>query len=201
MPFVPANGVAQVNFRATYLGIPVENVINFDTGDGPIPPGDLAAIGALAAQSWFDNMLPELSDQYEMKEVHVRDLTSATAGIFTDTTIAGSNGANTGVALPGNIAFCVSLRTGFAGRSSRGRVYFPGLVEGDVTGNFLAGARALNLVIAVGQLRADMAASFWSMCIVSRVTAGVPRVSALVTNVITELAVTNRVSTQRRRLT
>lgn len=49
----------------------------------------------------------------------------------TGITVTGSGGANAG--LPNQAAMVWSLKTGFAGRSYRGRLYFPGFVESTTT--------------------------------------------------------------------
>jgi len=201
MPFIPTPGVAQVNVRAEYLGIPVENVLHFFTGETPATPSVLVDLASNFAVSWSSNIMPFLSDQYIAKEVHVIDLTSSSGAVATDTTLAGSAGDLSGLALPGNIAFCVSLRTALRGRSFRGRIFYCGLVEPDVSGNDVAPARITTLVDGTNGIRTDMATAGFQQVIVSLVTGGVPRVEGEPTVVTTALAVRNIVSTQRRRLT
>lgn len=199
--YTPFDGVAQVEFRARYHSVPVENVIHVYTPDGgPIPPSDLSLIAATAAQGWFDEILPLLSNSYVATEVFVRDLTIQNGNIATDTTIAGSVGGRVGNGLPGNIAFCVSLRTGVAGRSFRGRMYLVGLDEADVTQNVLSGAVATSLVAGVDNLRGVLASINYFLCIASRFSNGVQRTVGVFTPVTNVLAVDNRVDTQRRRL-
>lgn len=201
MPFIPTPGVAQVNVRAEYLGIPMENVMHFFTGETPATPSVLTDLAQNFALAWSTNIMPFLSDQYVAKEVHVIDLTSSSGATATDTTLAGSAGDLSGQALPGNIAFCVSLRTALRGRSFRGRVYYAGLVEPDVTGNLVAAARITTLVDGTNGIRTDMATAGFQQVVVSLRTGGAPRTEGEPTVITTALAVRSIVSTQRRRLT
>lgn len=78
--------------------------------------------GAAGWTSWKANV----NSTYALAGVDLRDLRSPNLPIVASTSAA-SAGTGAGVALPPGDALCVTLRTGFAGRSYRGRVYLPGL--------------------------------------------------------------------------
>jgi hypothetical protein len=200
MPFIEAPGVAQCNIRAEYLGVPMENVLNFLTPEDPITPSLLVDIGASLAVSWSSNVLPFVVANYVVKEILVIDLSSQFGGTATDTSLAGSAGDVADNALPGNVVFCVSLRTAERGRSRRGRIFLSGLGEGQVTGNLVSPTVVTNLVNAIEGVRTDMLTAGYQMVIVSRQENNVPRTTALSTPVTTVLAVDSEVDTLRGRL-
>jgi len=200
MPFIPASGVAEVNVRAEYLGIPIENVFHFLTTEDPITPSLLVDIGQVFSLSWSSNYLPFVVGDYVAKEVLVIDLSSQFGGTATDTSLAGSAGDIADNAMPGNVVFCVSLRTAERGRSRRGRKYLSGLGEGQVTGNLVSPTVAANLVAAIEGVRTDMLTNGYQMVVVSRQENNVPRTTALSTPVTTVVAVDNTVDTLRGRL-
>jgi hypothetical protein len=200
MPFIPAPGVAQVNIRARYLDIPMENVLSFTTGEDPATPSVLLDLVSQMASSWTANIMPNISNRYILTEIHARDLSIQAGAIATDTTVAGQAGAQAGAALPGNVAFCVSLRTGLAGRSFRGRTYFAGLTEPEVTENELNPIRAAAFVDGLDGVRLDLLSGGFQLVIVSRQFNNVPRTTAVSTPVSAVLSIDNIVDTQRRRL-
>jgi hypothetical protein len=200
MAFIPAPGVAQVEIRASYFGIFVENVFNFTTGEDPATESVLVDLAAQVASSWTANLMPELNISYTLREIFAFDLSVQSGAQATDTTVLGQAGGVNQAGMPGNVAFCVSKRTGLRGRSFRGRTYFVGLSEPDVASNILDATRAGNLVDGLEAFRSDLISAGFQMVIVSRASNGAPRVTAVSTPVVAVLAVDNRVDTQRRRL-
>lgn len=200
MPFQPAPNIAQVNVHATYLGVPIENVFHVRAGDAPIPPGDLTAIAGLWATDWNDLILPYLNDQYVAKQIDVVDLSVEAGGTATNTTITGSVGGVSGDPEPGNVCFCVSLRTGLVGRSYRGRTYLSGQIATEVTNSRLSGSRIGQYVTGLQTLIDNMAAAFFPLVVLSRRHNGVVRAEGIGTLILTAVSVDDLVDTQRRRL-
>ena len=200
MPFQPVDATAQANIRAEYLGVPMENVLHFFTDESPITSSLLVDLNSNLALAWQTSVMPFLSNQYVMKEIYTVDLSVAAGAVATDTTLAGATGDLSANPLPGNVCFCVSLRTGIRGRSFRGRIYLSGLTEPDVTNNLVDGALVLNYVSGLDDLRTSMLGAGFPWVVVSRISGGVPRVSGVVTTISAVVAVDNRVDTQRRRL-
>jgi len=103
--------------------------------------------------------------------------------------------------LPTSVAACVSLRTGFTGRSARGRLFLPGLTETQIAGNTIDPAWVNNITTAFEELRTILATNYsgggWS--VTSFINAGVPRTAGRQLP-ITTVQVDSRVDTQRRRL-
>jgi hypothetical protein len=78
---------------------------------------------------------PQQSTDLQYEYVAARDLTTA-AGIVTQVNFPPASGGDLGnPGMPGNVVLAVAHKTGLAGRSFRGRTFFPGLVENAVTGN------------------------------------------------------------------
>jgi len=200
MAFQPCPNIVQVNVHATYLGVPIENVYHVKSNDAPVPPGDLVAIGGLWATAWEDLILPYLNDAYVAGEITVLDLSEEAGGTASNTTIAGSVGGVSGDPEPGNVCFCVSLRTGLSGRSFRGRTYLSGQVASEVTGSHLSGARIGQYVTGLQTLIDNMADALFPLCVLSRRHNGALRPEGIGTVILTALAVDDLVDTQRRRL-
>jgi hypothetical protein len=200
MPFQPCPNIVQVNVHATYLGVPIENVYHVRSNDSPTPPGDLTAIAGLWAEAWVDLIVPYLNDSYTTKEIDVVDLSVEAGGVATDTTASGTVGGVSGDPEPGNVCFCVSLRTGLAGRSFRGRTYLSGQIASEVTLSRLSGARISQYVTGLQTLIDNMAAAFFPLVVLSRRHNGVVRAEGIGTQILTAVSVDDLVDTQRRRL-
>lgn len=109
-------------------------------------------------------------------------------------------GTATGSALPSNVAFCISLRTRFIGRSFRGRLYAGGLTEAQVGGDRLVAGEADRIRDAYVALDSDTTSEAFTWVVASFFSEGVPRLVP-VASVIENITYTDdRVDTQRRRL-
>jgi hypothetical protein len=113
-------------------------------------------------------------------------------------TLAGVPGISANAALPAHVTTAISLRTGLAGRSNRGRLYHVGLNEDQVVGEFLDSADSVVIVGVYDQLRIDLQADDFQWAIASFVTNGAPRTEAQVRPItdilITDLATDSMVS-------
>jgi hypothetical protein len=83
----------------------------------------------------------QLNDGVSLLGVSLRDLRAANMPLVDSTGVAAA-GTATGDALPPEVALVVTLRTAFAGRGFRGRVYLPGFDTAslDADGTATAGA-------------------------------------------------------------
>lgn len=134
----------------------------------------------------------------DISNIQVRDA-SLQNGVVVDFGTA-LPGTHAGTGMPSNIALCVSLRTGFAGKSFRGRMYHPWLSEADVTGNSISSAARDLIVDAWETLRGTLSTSDWSLVVASKYTNGAPRVIGLTTPVTSIITTDLNVDTQRRRV-
>lgn len=201
MAFQPVPSVAQFNIRATLLGEVVENVLHYIDVVNPIwSAAQLATWAEIIGTEWVSGVLPWLAAQYELIEVEARDL--SIEGGFTGTWSPPEPavGEQTSPSMPGNVAFCLTKRSGRAGRSYRGRIYICGFGEGQVDGNQLQVATAEGLQAAVESIIVRSTSSTIGGVIVSRQNAGVVRPAGVAT-VVTSVNYFDRVvDSQRRRL-
>lgn len=200
MPFQPAPDIAQVTVFQRLDGQNVENVFHFHSDSGPITAISIEDLATGVGDYWGLNMLPQQTAQLLMHHVTALDLSSA-AGVVGSSRSGTGFGGQSNDFLPNNVAVCMSLRTGLSGRSFRGRSYFAGLTEQQVTGNDVEpDALAAIEAAYTGMLGSGTLATGWSLCILSRVTAGAPRLEGVSTLVTSALVLDSTVDSQRRRL-
>lgn len=200
MAFVPALNTVMAEVRQTIDGQQIENTLYFQSDDPPTV-ASMTTLGTGIAVWWEDFVLVRQSNQIEFREVYLTDLTTATAPTVTIGPFTGKVGGVGVDSCPNNAAFCVSFRTAGRGRSARGRNYVAGLPESEVVRSRLVGAFRTQLVAAYEEiLPPDALAPGYTWVVVSRFTAGAPRVTALVQPITAVSSVDDVVDSQRRRL-
>lgn len=111
--------------------------------------------------------------------------------------LAGSAGS---APLPLNVALCATHRTGYIGRSRRGRTYIPGLDESVVSVGDILGATPRNIVAAAyANLRTNLNTDGLVQVVASFYNDGAPRVSGQGTAVVVT-SIDQYSDSQRRRL-
>jgi len=202
MAFVPATNIVEVFIEHSFAGKEgVGWVVHYETNTPPWTPllmGDLA----LSIVGWWDTyMQPLMAGSASLQRIRMRDLTTATSGVLDYSTGLPLVGSRAGAAMPANVSLSVKKNTGFAGRSLRGRIYMFGMVEGDVTANFIESGYS-NAVLAAWDeaLFFAGAEAEYGMVLVSKYSGGSPRPSALVTDVTSVSLADTRVDTRRDRL-
>lgn len=197
MPFVPAPGVVSYELRGNLLGQEVENVMYVQQ---PTGAAQVAAVAA-AIESWIENTWSDLwSQDTEWDEIYATVLTTDTSPAYSFPISPTIPGQVASPSLPGNVSFCFSARTDARGRSSRGRLYAFGLAESTVVGNTFDAAFISGGLAALMALRSTLSGLEATPVVVSRISGGAPRVTALVRPIITWAAVDSTVDSQRRRL-
>lgn len=101
--------------------------------------------------------------------------------------------------LPLQCAVCVTHVTGFTGRSSRGRTYFPFIPESRQSAGILTPGAPEQYVGALEYIRSEMAAEGWTHVVVSRYSNKQRRDVAQTLTVVGYRSRDNEVDTQRRR--
>ena len=128
MAFIPGINQIYTNFDLTLFGEGVSFGLWFD-GAAPATIGDLTALNT-ALILWYQvNLTPLHSNQMTFNGVTSYAMDALDAPRVA-TPITPVPGTFAGPALDLNTAMVISLSTDNRGRSGRGRVYFPGLVEG-----------------------------------------------------------------------
>ena len=167
---------------------------------GPIFTADLTALGALVVNWWTTNMITYMGANLNLTKVGMRDLT--TAGSLQQDYVTGLpvTGTDAGGPQPNNVALVSTLRSAFAGRSYRGRIYTPGICDDQMTTvNEVSTGFAAAMSTNYGILASDIATAGAALVIASFRTAGAPRASAVLT-AVTAISTGLKVDTQRRRL-
>jgi len=190
------NGI-KIEFNAQQNGVPVVQRV-FVTKSSAPTSGDLddAIVAALA---YFNAKKGALHPTYVLQNITATDVSVAN-GTQTILPLTTSNiGTGSGAAAAANAAMCISLRTNFTGRSFRGRFYEGGLLSDGLTNaqNF-APTYASGLADFFQDFIDALAAINMTLVVVSNFAAGVVRVVALATEIIS-IIVDTKVDSQRRR--
>lgn len=201
MASIPVPNTAQLEIIYNYGSVTMENVLNFTYTGGAFGVTELQEMADTVGSWVFTYYAQEMSAAIYVSSIVAKSLDpSSPYEVFSDVATP-FPGTVVGNVLPSNICALISLRTGTIGRAYRGRVYMPGLTEGDVTANSISPTRTLSIYDAFDALGPALIANApnWHWVVVSRYLGGAPRVSGVTTE-ITSFAVSAEVKTQRRRL-
>jgi hypothetical protein len=202
MVFVPALNVIECvpAFRNSQTLQISKNVLNFRKVAGSVNAADLETISTTYG-TWFTGAgNDKVSSQISLESISTRDLTAEASFIDTNVMAPAIAGALASAVMPMSVTLAFKLATGIAGRSYRGRVYFVGLAEASVTGDYVAVGDANSIRDALVALNTAMHTAGYELVVVSRYHEGVVRENAVVTPVTSISYVDLRVDTQRRRL-
>lgn len=173
------------------------NVFHFTTAE-PMSTGVLADL-ADAMESWIDvEWQPIASLVWKSTGIGIRQL-KADAPLTYDRTWS-YTGAITGAAPANNVTFAVSFRTGFGGRSYRGRAYHVGLAEADIADSYIdltvkeSIREAYEAIIALADDKS------WIWGVYSKWLNKVPREVGLLTPITSVITVDNILDSMRTRL-
>jgi len=201
MPFVAVPATVKMAFFYTMNGQPAMNRIHIGTA-ATLPSEAICAAFAASGASWWDgNIRALVPATMQLNQVQVQSIAEANGPQATFSSGLPHAGTNGGNAMPNNVAFCVSLRSGLTGRSARGRWYHGGLTEDQVVGNDATAPFVAAVVAAIDNLLTTISGLGGTPVIVSYVSGGIPRPGGPVKFVITDaLAVDATVDSQRGRL-
>ncbi len=200
MTFIPVTNTIALRFVHTFLGQPLSNTLYVRQTD-PVTAFDVVDLATTGADLWGQYIMPMLSSDTRLILVSAKDLTTQSGLVFdyTGTPLPVSGGAP-GQPLPSNVAAVLSLRTGRAGRSFRGRLYLGGFTELQSDGNFLPPATLDQLKQRLRQLIDDLNTGTRQVVVVSRYSENQPRTTGLTTPVVSVVVSTLRLASQRKRL-
>jgi hypothetical protein len=200
MPFVPAPNIVKLEIRATKAGQKIENRLHINCFHTPTM-ADFSAIHSIVVTSVTSAWLPQLPGDVTLVSNFFQSLQEENGIQLEAPYSAGTIGTQAGQPGPNQNTICVSLRSGAAGRSARGRLYWLGLSEEQYTGNLIDASDLTAIVGAVDNLRAQLIAGGYHIMIVSYIHNGVPRPGGPVYfDVLSVLAVDNVIDSQRRRM-
>lgn len=206
MPFNEISNCVKCTVNQSFRGQQCLNNLWFLHTAGAVNLVDLTALATGLVSFWATEIMPLLSDDLELVSVLARDYT-AENGLEL---LAGSTGVSGGGgdAMPNNVAACVSVRTGLAGRHYRGRLYLGGIARATVSENSFADLFIANVSDSFNGITgvAGLAPN-WQWVVVAQTQsnptpppAQIPIPGGIVTPVTNVVFVDNIVDSQRRRL-
>lgn len=199
MAFIPVPNTAQFNIHQLLFGVPVENTLSFEQ-DEPWTAADLATATVGLETWWETEIAPLLSSDITLVRVSGRALDTAASPVWENPVVPAVAGGVASPSMPGNVAFVISLRTGLAGRSFRGRNYVAGIPDNVQTSNVVSQAFANALIDAYSELVGTQALVPGMLVVVSRQANNAPRVTGVTTNVQSVIVTDLTLDTQRGRL-
>lgn len=202
MAFIPVINCAEVELRYICLAQRIENSLYFLHND-VIELADLQALLTYMDSWWYSGLRQYQKAELTLSEIFGRDLTEEGATSYSNTTHSGTAGASSsGQILPNNVSLCISFRTGFPGRSYRGRNYTCAMQTGYITGQSATSTYRNNIIAVYNNLKATagQVPAGWTWVVVSRYHNSVPRSAGVCTTINSVLAVDDYLDSQRRRL-
>lgn len=166
MAFVPVPNVAKATIVQVCHDQNVLNRIYVQNAAG-WSGEELNTLNNIIITWWNDHLAANLSAEMSLNRVESRDLSIEEGAQRVTNAPALSAGEGIGGAAPNNVAFCVSIETGLAGRASQGRVYVGGLNKTECALSELIAARRDALIAAFQQLRDALLAADYQWVVVS----------------------------------
>lgn len=201
MAFVPAPNTIEVQFNwETSQGFIGSNKLHWRYGDtvtSTVMEELAMAIDAHLADGTEDK---PWGINVWVRNLYLRDLTSEFSHVLDYGIGNGTAGDVATDNAPGQVTLALGLRTGLAGPSRRGRIFLVGMCDGQFTGNTLTAGVGSDILGFWGQFLFIPYSEGFELVVVSKVSDGVPRVSALITPVNTLVLSDSRADTQKRRL-
>jgi len=197
MAFQPVPNGVKLEINAIQNGVPVVNVHHIKT-PATVSTADLDDILAVYDAWWAANK-GAFHTSYVLQNFTATDISVANGVQTVFAYSGGSAGTASGTPAGANVAMCASLRTGFTGRSFRGRWYFGGLPQAVLSDaqNFTTGS-ASGVASIIADLIDALTAANQTLSVLSRYASGVLRVTGLLTEIISVI-VNTKVDSQRRR--
>lgn len=195
-----ATNVAAVLVRGS-LGFQLVETGLYYLFDAAIGDSDLASLLATVSTQVISEWLPQLNEAWVGREVYGYDMTAGSTLQHTDTTISGEMGSNGTAAQANNVTLAIARKTGHRGRSTQGRIYWPGISDAMMDGvTQILSSAAANIVAAITATDAAVASAGWTPVTVSFQHDGVVSSAGVVTPISAWEVTDLRVDSQRRRL-
>lgn len=199
MQYVPVPNIAQVELFQIWDNQLCENVLHFEPAIA-LTPTLMTEIGGALVTWWNANIKAWVPSTLSLTGVKVTDLTTQFAPVVNISAGLPIVGTNVSPSLPNNCALVLTKRTLLRGRSFRGRVYQPGMIEGQVTNSAVSSAYVTNFLNAYNSIKTvATATTTWDMVVVSRKQAGA-WLSVGEAHPVTGFTSDGNIDSQRRRL-
>lgn len=181
MPFVAAAGIARVaiDFISAQAdrGTNVLHVRNI--ADDPYSIANLDTLNTVIDAWLVAEWAPVAAEAWQVDLITALALDEANG--YVRTKVSTATGEIVSEPLPSQDTVAISWRTGFSGRSRRGRTFFVGLTENSVTGSYVNGTAITNILAAFSALITDLDTAGFALGVLSYVSEGAPRVTPLFT--------------------
>lgn len=199
MPYVPVPNVCQADLFQLWDGQQVENVLHFQPA-ATLTPLMYTELATFLGSWWNSSMKAWMPTTIQLSSIKITDMTTQFSPVVNYSGGMPIVGTNVSPSLPNNCACVVTKRTLLRGRSFRGRIYVPGMIEGQVTNSQVSPGYISNFLVAYGVIRAFATTSTtWEMVVVSRKQGGVPLVVGEA-HAVTSFTCEGVIDSQRRRL-
>lgn len=157
-----------------------------------------AAVLAAELVDWLTvEWAPAASTAWGARRLEIQDMNTE-FGVYLDQAITVS-GTNIDPPAPSETTVAISLRTGRAGRSYRGRLYHVGLGDGAYIGDYMSPVSITSLIGVYEALIPILVAQDFTWCVCSFVENGAPRAAGFITPITTITITDNIVDSMRSR--
>lgn len=128
-PFIPATDCTRIELIYTLGSLVAENVFYWRSPH-PLSAAELAQVGAAVKTEWNTCIRPQTSMRWSLTTIKLTGMNTDHEPVLSYTTGLPLAGSLSAEAPSPHVTFCISCRTGFAGRSYRGRWYWIGMADG-----------------------------------------------------------------------
>jgi len=199
-PYVPVADTVMVELRQRLFGERIENTLYFRKTGGFSVANMTGLLNDLLVW-WNTYLAPHVSLDLTLKELVCTDLSTQTGPVVQQAAPTPNPAGDVAVpSMPGNVALCVSLKTNNRGRSYRGRNFVAGIPTNAVLGNTVLSGTVNGIEGAYSTIPFAVTTSAWDWVVVSRITAGAPRVAGVATPVSAVTVIDSNIDSMRRRL-
>lgn len=200
MPFQRVPNTAELTIVGSMAGQLIINTYYAQYAD-PYDLTDLTALASVGDAWWSSDMQALVSDQYTYLRSHVQGLNAEIDFEAEDSTHTGDVGTADGLSCPNNVTLSIKRSSANTGRSARGRVFWPALVEGYLIDTaHINPVSATPIVTSLMNLHDAINDVGRTEVIVSRFHNGAKRAEAVTFDVVEYIVVDYALDSMRRRL-
>jgi len=145
--FIPAPNTAKLELIVLEHGQRMENVVHLRKADG-WSESEIRLLAEAAVTKWITYFAPLISNDVFLVLTRATDLSAENSFGYEKEPDETTQGEVAVAGLPGNVTVATKFASGLTGRSQRGRAFWIGLTELQVTGNHLVDPMASNISTA-----------------------------------------------------
>jgi len=136
MPFIPTPDCLQVEMIFNWDNQIVENVFHYDMGGG-FNAADADMVAAAIKTAWDTTLKAQTAATCSLTKFRMTDVTTQTGFATEYATGLPIAGTKVSASMPNSVSVTIKKATAKRGRSYRGRMFFIGLTEDNVTNNII----------------------------------------------------------------